>query len=116
MTEKNFAKKLVFIDIETTGLDFDVHEIIEIGCIIASCEKVKGKYKLKKIDEFECKIMPEHLENADEKALKINKFKIEDWGSAIKLEQALELLASKTEDSIMVAHNIVFDYSFLERA
>lgn len=116
MIENIFTKKLAFVDIETTGLDYDKHEIIEIACIVAICKKVNGKYKLKKLDEFECKVMPEHLENADETALKINKFSVEKWGNSLDQEVALKKLAEISSDCIMVAHNIVFDYSFIDRA
>ena len=49
---------LAFIDIETTGLNLLKHEIIEIGCVLTTPE-------LKVIEEFELKIKPEHIENAD---------------------------------------------------
>src|SRR3989338_2451792 len=59
MRKHNFA----FIDIETTGLDVINHEIIEIGCVLTTPE-------LQVIEEFEMKIKPEHLENADPVSLK----------------------------------------------
>jgi oligoribonuclease (3'-5' exoribonuclease) len=49
---------LAFIDIETTGLNLINNEIIEIGCVITTP-------KLEIIEEFEIKIKPEHIENAD---------------------------------------------------
>lgn len=116
MTEKILNKKLAFIDIETTGLDYDKHEIIEVGCIIAICERVENKYILTKLDEFEFKTKPNNISNADEIALKINKFKLSDWNNAEDLEHVIKILSEKTIGAVMVAHNIIFDYSFLDRA
>lgn len=42
---------LAFVDTETTGLDFDKHEIISIGCVIASQDWSSGKLKLTQLDE-----------------------------------------------------------------
>jgi DNA polymerase III subunit epsilon len=100
---------LAFIDTETTGLDFTKHEIIEIGCVITTP-------KLKIIEKFEIKIKPEHIENADKTSLKINHYNEEDWSTAVTLEDAMKIFSKKVKDCIMVAHNVSFDYGFLEYA
>ena len=105
MRKHNFA----FIDIETTGLDLLKHEIIEIGCVLADS-------KLKKLEEFELKIKPIDIENADPIALKVNRYNEEAWESAISLEKALKILQEKTKDFIMVGHNVSFDIEFLTYA
>ena len=71
MKKHNFA----FIDIETTGLNLLAHEIIEIGCVLATP-------KLKVIEEFELKIKPKHIENSDPVALKVNHYNEKDWEDA----------------------------------
>lgn len=98
---------LAFIDIETTGLSVIEHEIIQIGCIITDA-------KLKIIEEFEIKIKPEHIENADKTALKVNHYQKEDWEGAYNLPQAMEIFSEKVKDCIMVGQNICFDFEFLE--
>ena len=100
---------LAFIDIETTGLDLTKHEIIEIGCVIASPS-------LKVVEEFELKIKPEHIENADPTSLKINHYNSKDWISADSLKKAMKVFSKKVEDCIMVGHNVAFDSGFLEYA
>lgn len=105
-------KNLAFIDIETTGFDTEKHEIIEIGCVVVSQE---GE-ELKIVDEFDIKVKPEKIENADPEALQINGYNETDWLFAVSKEEAMKTLAQKTEDCIMVAHNIAFDYSFLAKA
>lgn len=98
---------LAFIDIETTGLDFTKHEIIEIGCVITSP-------RLKVLEKFELKIKPEHIENADAVSLKVNHYNEEDWISASTLEDTLKILSKKVEGCIMVGQNVSFDSGFLD--
>jgi len=105
MRKHNFA----FIDIETTGLNLLEHEIIEIGCVLTASD-------LKVIEEFELKIKPEHIENADPVALKVNHYTEKDWRSAISLKKAMDILSKKVESCIMVGHNVAFDAGFLEYA
>ena len=100
---------LAFIDIETTGLNLLEHEIIEIGCVLTTPA-------LKMIKEFELKIKPEHIENADPVALKINHYNPALWKSAYSLEKAMKILSKKAKDCIMVGHNVAFDFVFLEYA
>src|SRR3989344_664471 len=105
MRKHNFA----FVDTETTGLNLTKHEIIEIGCVIADRD-------LKVIEEFELKIKPERIENADPAALKVNHYNDQDWKSALPLSEAMEIFSKKVKDCIMVGHNIAFDAGFLEYA
>ena len=105
MRKHNFA----FIDIETTGLDVINHEIIEIGCVLVNRD-------LEVMEEFELKIKPEHIENADPVSLKINHYNSDDWKNAYTLKDAMNIFAEKTKDCIMVGHNVAFDAGFIERA
>jgi DNA polymerase III epsilon subunit family exonuclease len=103
MKKHNFA----FIDIETTGLNFLNHEIIEIGCVITT----PG---LKVIEEFELKIKPKHITDANKTSLKVNHYNPKDWESAESLEKAIKIFCKKVKDCIMVGHNVSFDAGFLE--
>lgn len=98
---------LAFIDIETTGLNMIEHEIIEIGGVIVD-------QKLNILEEFELKIKPKHIENADKIALKINHYKEKDWEQASDLLEAMKIFSKKVKDCIMVGQNICFDAGFLE--
>jgi DNA polymerase III epsilon subunit-like protein len=98
---------LAFIDIETTGLNVLEHEILEIGCVITD-------YKLKIKEEFEIKIKPEKIEQADKTALKINRYNEKDWNDAFSLKEALKIFSKNVKDCIMVGQNVAFDSGFLE--
>jgi len=98
---------LAFIDIETTGLSVIEHEIIQIGCLITD-----SSFKI--IEEFELKIKPQHIENADKIAVKINHYKEKDWIDSYDLKEAMKIFSKKAKDCIMVGQNICFDAGFLE--
>jgi DNA polymerase-3 subunit epsilon len=106
-------KNLAFIDIETTGFNPETQEIIEIGCVIVKQnDGVLGDV----VEEFEIKIKPEKLENANPEALSINGYNESEWLFASNLEQAMQVFADKTKECIFVAHNAAFDWSFIAKA
>jgi DNA polymerase-3 subunit epsilon len=100
-----------FIDIETTGFNVGYHDVIEVACVLVDPSK---NYEI--IDELELKIKPERIENADPQALRINGYNEAEWMFAYTLEQAMKMLAEKVENTVMVAHNITFDWTFLDHA
>jgi DNA polymerase-3 subunit alpha (Gram-positive type) len=105
MTKHNFA----FVDIETTGLNLVKHEIIEIGCVLTNPE-------LEVIEEFELKIKPERILDADPVSLKISHYVPEKWENALSLAEAIKIFTEKVKGAIMVGHNVAFDAGFLEYA
>lgn len=101
---------LAFVDIETTGLEYGKGEIIELGVVIA-------KFKddtLTVIGELDLKIAPKHIETADPVALRVNGYNEADWLFAVSLEEAMKTFVDKTAGSVFVAHNLLFDYGFIE--
>lgn len=103
---------LAFIDIETTGLDRDLHEIIELAAVITRMKDGE----LVVTDQIDLKIQPKNIENAEPQALRINGYNDADWLFAVSLEDAMREFAKKTEGAIFVAHNLTFDYGFVETA
>src|SRR3989338_6523111 len=106
------GKRLAFIDIETTGVHPEKHEIIELGCVLVDVEG--QSYKV--VGEFEMKIKPEHIETAEAEALRVNGYTEGDWLFACSLGEALEHLSKKADGAVMVAQNASFDYGFLQKA
>jgi DNA polymerase III epsilon subunit family exonuclease len=100
---------LAFIDIETTALDHERGEIIELGVVVA---KLKDG-TLTITDQLDLKIAPKHIETAEPQALRINGYNEADWIFAVSLEDALKTFIDKTDGAIFVAHNITFDYGFI---
>lgn len=108
---------LVFLDIETTGLNPDTHEIIELGAILVEQTfDATGRGNLRVLKEAEWKIIPEHIETADPEALRINGYSQEDWKNAVSLNRALTEFKELARGGIAVGHNVSFDLSFIEKA
>lgn len=105
-------QKLAFIDIETTGLDRDEHEIIELAVLVAQMKDDK----LEVVGELDLKVQPKNIEKAEPQALRINGYNEADWLFAISLEDAMREFAKKTEGAVFIAHNATFDYGFIESA
>lgn len=108
---------LAFVDVETTGLDSDKHEIIQLACVLAEQKTRPGKGpEVTIIDEFELKITPTRLQDAEPEALRVNGFNEMEWMFAIDLKNAMEHFAKKAKGAIMVAHNLCFDAGFIDKA
>jgi len=102
---------LVFIDLEMTGLDPERHEIIEIACLIVDPETLEVS------KEYHCRVMPEHLETADPKALEMAGFDQEVWEKEAKpIRGVLEELNELAPGGIFAGWNVSSDMSFLESA
>lgn len=106
---------LAFVDIETTGFDPDKNEIIEIGLVLVKQIGDSGS-KFEILEEVELKVKPERIEDADPQALKVNGYDPSQWIFANTLKEAMTVFSAKTEDAIFVAHNLTFDYSFIDKA
>lgn len=104
---------LIFIDLETFGLDPYDHAVIDIAMISTTR---KGEI----IKEYSSKILPSKLdiEVADPEAIKINGFKKELWTlyTGAKLKKTVNDEINdlfKGEKYIPIGWNIGFDLSFL---
>ena len=74
--------KIVFYDIETSGLMPDKHDIIQIAAIAFSIES--GNWN--ELEEFEIKL-EFNLEKADPEALKNNCYNKDVWGKEAYLKE-----------------------------
>lgn len=104
--------KIALLDCETTGLDAQLHEILEIAVIVFDDET------LQVLDTYEAKVRPEHIETAHPKALAVNGYTPEEWkkAKAVSLDTMMRTLSVGTKDCIVMAFNIHFDLSFLDQA
>lgn len=102
---------LIFLDLETTGLEVQNHEIIEIGAI-----RVNSKSPFEIEEELSLKVLPFDIEKADKKALKVNGYTEEKWKNAIPLQKALKTLENFSKNGVMAGYNVSFDWAFLHKA
>ena len=95
-------QKFCIIDIETNGSKPDNSQVIEIGAVMVQNGEI--------IDVFEtfveCAFIPEYIS-------KITGIEQSDLIGAPSRKEALTKLREFMQESIFVAHNVSFDYSFL---
>lgn len=111
MSFKSLADRpLCFLDCETTGLDPDLHEIIDF----AACKVVNGAISERK----QFKIRPENLETASPKALEINGYDPVKWEKmgALSMKEALPEIVDFITDTTIVGQNPFFDMGMIKGA
>jgi DNA polymerase III epsilon subunit-like protein len=96
-------KTLVFLDTETSGLDPQVHEILEIAIVDPQGEIL-----------LHSKIKPQHIESAHPKALEINGYNEADWKDAPSFSELAPNISSLLRDVITAGHNPAFDLGFIK--
>lgn len=109
MTKLN-ELNIAIVDLETTGLDENIHEILEIGMLIDDPRQEKI------IDEFETKVAPAHIETASPKALEINGYINNPGLYTGNLQSALIKVNNLAKDCVLMNQEIEFDIRFLRKA
>ena len=100
-------RTLTFLDVETTHLDPEIGEIIQIAILTEDSE---GNLK-----EWSTKTKPQlKLGTYSAKALEINGYNEEEWKDAPSFSEVAETIAKKLRYGPLVAHNINFDISHLK--
>lgn len=100
-------RAMAFIDIETTGLEADYHDIVEIAAVRldASTWEVQT--------ELNVKVHPEHHDRIDPEVVRINNYSVALWEDALHLRDALVKLTPMLNGCVIAGHNVHFDWSFL---
>lgn len=114
-TAKRTAKKreaaypdtYVVIDIETSGLNPEEHEIIELGAVFVKEHDIK--------ERFSVLVLPENaIPSTIEELTGITNIMLHQEG--IHISVAMQQFIAFLQDYPVVAHNMDFDYSFLSKA
>jgi DNA polymerase III epsilon subunit-like protein len=101
--------QLVFIDLETTGLDADRHGIIEIGCIF----ETDGK---REAESFQSLANPGEVEYSNE-AAEVHRIPRQTIAAAPPLYEVLLRFDSRcANEAVLSGWNTKFDELFLYRA
>ena len=97
---------IIFIDLETSGLDPTQHEILEVGLAY------KGQDHLWREESY--KIKMEHPEKADSKALEINGYSEYKWKHAQTLQDFLPSFLDRLGNFHVIGGQCVnFDVNFI---
>jgi len=101
-------RPLAITDIETTGLDAAVHEIIELAVLVVDQKSFKVR------DQYTTRVRPLHLKAGAKRALEVAGYNPAGWRNASDLETALMVYSQKTADAIFTSYNMYLAYSFLD--
>lgn len=100
---------LAFVDTETTGFAFS-HEIIEIAVLRVN------NYDFTVLEEWDAKIRPKNIAIASPEALKVAHYDEAVWAGAKSLEEVMPEFVEKTKNTILVGHNLPFDWAHIHKA
>lgn len=103
MNEKDVK---IVLDIETTGLDYKREKIIEFAALRVEDGVI--------VDEYEVLINPE--QEIRHSSIKIHGITQEMVADAPTLAEVMPKILEFIGDNAIVAHNVIFDYSFLNKA
>ena len=113
MAKPPFDKKIpplrhapvVFLDTETTGLDPETHEIVEIAIVA-----LDGSVLLN------TKVKPVNIEAASPRALEVNGYNEADWAGAPTFDEIKEDVMAALKHKVIVGQNPQFDRNFVVEA
>jgi DNA polymerase-3 subunit alpha (Gram-positive type) len=100
------AETLVFLDTETTGLDFKNEQIIEIGAVKVTNGEI--------VESFSSLVKP--TVPIKSSSFKIHGITDEELDPAPSIEEVLPKFLEFMGDLPYAAHNAIFDYSFINQA
>lgn len=100
-------RPLLFIDLETTGLDASRHEIIEIAALVVTQPGLDVTHS------YYTKVRPTHIQTADPKSLNITQYSPASWTEAIDLRQALVDLSKLAPRCLLVGWGVQTEWEFL---
>jgi DNA polymerase-3 subunit epsilon len=102
-------QNLLFVDCETTGLDAEKHEIIDIATILT---RFDGETVL---ERWEQRAIAERISDAEPGALIINGYNEHEWfkTGAVRQIELAKLLTPRVEKATFVGQNVSFDEGFI---
>ena len=99
-------KARCFLDIETSGLNAGEQEILSIAIVRIEPDGKRSVY--------ETKVRPVRIENAQEVALRMNKFTQEGWADAPLFSEVAKEITSRLRGTVVIGHNLKFDLAFID--
>lgn len=106
---------MVAFDVETTGLDPDKEEVIEIAGVKFTFEKKDGRLVTREIGQYGSLVKPSKL--IPEEATRVNNITNQMVEAAPEIKPVLSaFLRFCGLSSVLVAHNASFDSAFLGKA
>lgn len=101
-------RPLAITDIETTGLDAAIHEIIDLAVLIVD------QHTLKILDRYSARVKPRNIRTGAKRALALAGYSTGAWAKAVPLEAALAVYADKARNAAFCSYNVYLAYSFMD--
>ncbi len=106
-----FNHDILIIDIESTGLDYQRNELIELAGVLLDKKTLKEK------KHFRSFIKPQHWRNRDPEAMAINKITWEELAKAPSLKTVINTFQKKFGDKVILApYGTIMDTAMLRVA
>ncbi|MGK2964089.1 MAG: 3'-5' exonuclease [Tepidiformaceae bacterium] len=105
------ASALVVLDLEMSGANALVHEILDIGGVRTGIAEGFPEER-----SWGSRVRPRRIGNAEIGALKVVGYSPKDWRTAIEVEAAMNELAELGRDAIVTGWGISGDLAFLAEA
>lgn len=108
------GKAICFLDTETTGLDPQQAEVIEVAVIRREPDGTLARLKCAEA-RFHTLIKPERIEDAHPKALEINGYAADPsrWDDAPTMAEVGDQIADFCRNSVICGHNVSFDETMI---
>ncbi len=106
-----FHKDILIIDVESTGLDYQKNDLIELAGVLLDKKTLKEK------KHFRSFIKPEHWRNRDPEAMAVNKITWEDLAKAPSLRTVINTFQKKFGTNVILApYGTIMDTAMLRVA
>ncbi|HET7737905.1 MAG TPA: 3'-5' exonuclease [Tepidiformaceae bacterium] len=105
------APALIVLDLEMSGANALVHEILDVGGVRAAITEGFPEER-----SWGSRVRPRRIGNAEIGALKVVGYNPRDWRTAIEVEAAVNELAELGRDAIVTGWGISGDLAFLAEA
>lgn len=103
-------RPIAITDIETTGLDASLHEIIDIAVVVVDPRTLNIQ------DQYHSRVRPMRASSAPSKALEVSGYTPAAWRNAVSLETAMAVYADKARDAVFCSYSTFLSYSFIDAA
>ncbi len=101
-------RPIAITDIETTGLDASMHEIVDLALLVVDPRTLSIR------DEYHARVKPLRIGTAAKRALDVIGYSPRAWANAVELETALTVYSQKAADAVFCSYNMFLTYSFLD--
>jgi DNA polymerase-3 subunit epsilon len=106
--EAGAPDSLVVLDLEMSGPNPQLHEVLEVGAV-----RVRFEPGFPEVEAWGTRVRPRHIGNAHPAALKVVGYSPKAWRDAVELDAAIARLADIGRDAIITGWGLAQDTAFL---